>query len=192
MQADTNKTRKGSGTYISGSAIARLALKKNMQVFAGGFLTVLFLNAIIVGLAGNNEKLRSGFITYAIMLIPSVLLVLCGIKNARRAGIARRYDLIFMCDYDGTVTIEELARQTGKPSFKVLSELEWLFRKGVFRDCTLQKQGMPCVILTGRENSKTGFVNIVCKKCNGTTRLRIGTSGRCDYCGTAISSRNAG
>ena len=93
---------------------------------------------------------------------------------------------------DGTVTIEELARQAGKMPFKVLSELEKLFEKGVFRDCTLQKQGLPCVILSGRENSKTSFVNVVCEKCNGTTRIRAGTSGKCEYCGNAISSRNTG
>ena len=79
-----------------------------------------------------------------------------------------------------------------KPPFKILSELEKLFEKGVFCDCTLQKQGMPCVILSGRENSKTSFVYIVCEKCNGTTRIRAGSSGKCEYCGNAISSRNTG
>lgn len=180
----------GGGTYISKSAIASLILKKHIQMVIGGFFSVIFLYGLIAGLAGHNEKLREGIITYIVMLIPSALLFINGMRNGRRAGLAQRYDSIFMCDIDGTVTIGELARQAGKPPFKVLSELEWLFRKGVFRDCTLQKQGMPCVILSGREGSKTSFVNVVCEKCNGTTKLRAGTSGKCEYCGNSITSRD--
>ncbi|MDY5229780.1 MAG: hypothetical protein SPH44_01480 [Eubacteriales bacterium] len=180
------------GTYISKIAIARLTLKKHIQMIIGGFFTAVFLFGIISGVTGYNEKLRDNLITNIVMLVPSALLLINGIKNGRMAGRAYRYNSIFMCDIDGTVTIEELARQAGKMPFKVLSELEKLFEKGVFRDCTLQKQGLPCVILSGRENSKTSFVNVVCEKCNGTTRIRAGTSGKCEYCGNAISSRNTG
>lgn len=191
MKTSINKISIG-GTYISKIAIARISLKKHIQMIIGGFFTVVFLYGLVAGLTGYSEKLRDGFITYIIMLVPSVLLFVNGVKNGRNTGLARRYDSIFMCDNDGTVTIDELSKQTGKPPFKVLSELETLFQKGLFCDCTLQKQGMPCVILSGREDSKTSFVNIVCEKCNGTTRLRAGTSGRCEYCGNAITSRNKG
>ncbi len=180
------------GTYISKIAIARLTLKKHIQMIIGGFFTAVFLFGIISGVTGYNEKLRDNLITNIVMLVPSALLLINGIKNGRMAGRAYRYNSIFMCDIDGTVTIEELARQAGKMPFKVLSELEKLFEKGVFRDCTLQKQGLPCVILSGRENSKTSFVNVVCEKCNGTTRIRTGSYGKCEYCGNAISSRNTG
>ena len=180
------------GTYISKVGIARITLKKHIQMIIGGFFTAVFLFGIISGVTGYNENLRDNLITNIVMLVPSALLLINGIKNGRMAGRAYRYNSIFMCDIDGTVTIEELARQAGKMPFKVLSELEKLFEKGVFRDCTLQKQGLPCVILSGRENSKTSFVNVVCEKCNGTTRIRAGTSGKCEYCGNAISSRNTG
>lgn len=182
----------GGGTYISAAAIARLTLKKHIQMIIGGFFTAVFLFGIISGVTGYNEKLRDNLITNIVMLVPSALLLLNGIKNGIRANLARRYDSIFMCDQDGTVTIEEISKQMGKPSYKALSELEWFFGKGVFRDCTLQKQGAPCVFLFGRANSKTSFVNVVCEKCNGTTRIRAGSSGKCEYCGNAISSRNTG
>ena len=182
----------GGGTYISKVAIARLTLKKHIQMIIGGFFTAVFLFGIISGVTGYNEKLRDTLITNMVLLVPSALLLLNGIKNGRMAGRAYRYNSIFMCDIDGTVTIEEIAKQSGEPPFKALSELEKLVEKGVFCDCTLQKQGMPCVILSGQEGSKTCFVNIVCEKCNGTTRIRAGSSGKCEYCGNAISSRNVG
>lgn len=180
------------GTYISKIAIARLTIKKHIQIIIGGFFTAVFLFGIISGVTGYNENLRDNLITNVVMIVPSALLLLNGIKNGRMAARAYRYNSIFMCDVDGTVTINEIANQSGKPPFKVISELEKLFEKGVFCDCTLQKQGSPCVILSGREGSKTGFVNIVCEKCNGTTRIRAGSSGKCEYCGNAISSRNSG
>lgn len=180
------------GTYISKIAIARLTIKKHIQIIIGGFFTAVFLFGIISGVTGYNENLRDNLITNVVMIVPSALLLLNGIKNGRMAARAYRYNSIFMCDVDGTVTINELANQSGKPPFKVISELEKLFEKGVFCECTLQKQGLPCVILSGREGSKTGFVNIVCEKCNGTTRIRAGSSGKCEYCGNAISSRNTG
>ena len=131
------------GTYISKIAIARLTLKKHIQMIIGGFFTAVFLFGIISGVTGYNEKLRDNLITNIVMLVPSALLLINGIKNGRMAARAYRYNSIFMCDIDGTVTINELAKQSGKPPFKVLSELEKLFEKGVFRDCTLQKQGLP-------------------------------------------------
>lgn len=183
---------KSSGTYISNIVIGKLVFKKNIQIGIGGVFAVLFLYGAIEGLVGQNKELREGVVTYIVMLIPFTLIFIKGIRNGRNLSLVRRYNSIFMCDVDGTVTISELARQTGKPPHKVLSELERLFGMGVFCDCTLQKGGTPCVILSGREGSKTSFVNVVCEKCNGTTRLRAGTSGKCEYCGSAISSRNTG
>lgn len=189
MKKATNQFS-GGGTYISNVVLGRLSFKKNIQVVVGGFFTTFFVLGIIGGLMKDDQVFWDGLISGIIILLPFVLLFLSGIRNSRKIGLARRYNLIFMCDGDGTVTVHELANQIGKPSVKVLSQLEWLFRKGVFCDCTLQQGGEPCVILSGRTGSKTSFVNVVCEKCNGTTRLRAGTFGKCEYCGSAISSRN--
>ena len=188
MKKATNQFS-GGGTYISNDVLGRLSFKKNIQVVVGGFFTTFFVLGIIGGLMKDDQVFWDGLISGIIILLPFVLLFLSGIRNSRKIGLARRYNLIFMCDGDGTVTVHELANQIGKPSVKVLSQLEWLFRKGVFCDCTLQQGGEPCVILSGRTGSKTSFVNVVCEKCNGTTRLRAGTFGKCEYCGSAISRR---
>ena len=189
MKKATNQFS-GGGTYISNDVLGRLSFKKNIQVVVGGFFTTFFVLGIIGGLMKDDQVFWDGLISGIIILLPFVLLFLSGIRNSRKIGLARRYNLIFLCDADGTVTLQELARQVGKPPVKVLSQLEWLFQKGIFCDCTLQREGEPCVILSGRTGSKTSFVNVVCEKCNGTTRLRAGTFGKCEYCGSAISSRN--
>ena len=185
----TVKNIVSSGTYISNIAVRSLSVKKNIQMIIGGFWTAFFLYGIIEGLIGNNEILRNGIVSSITLCILFLLLFLSGVRNSKKLGLVRRYNSIFMCDSNGTVTIDELSRQTGKSPVKILSELEWLFQHGMFCDCTLQKAGIPCVILSGKEGSKTSFVNVICEKCNGTTKLRAGTYGKCDYCGSAISSR---
>ena len=177
------------GSYVSYAVFHKLLRKKNIQMGVGGFLMALHLFGIVEGLVGDNQELRDGLVTNLVMFAVFALLFFLGLRNAKKSGLVRRYNQIFMCDADGMVTMDELARQVGRPPEKVISELEWLFQKGVFCDCTLQKEGSPGVILAGRTGSKTSFVNVVCEQCNGTTRLRAGTYGKCEYCGSPISSR---
>lgn len=177
-----------SGTYLSNIAMGRLTTKKNIQMVLGVIFIFVFLVGIIDGLMGKNETLREGLVTYIVFLIPSTLLFLQGLKNGKRTKVARQYNSKFMFDADGMITIHELARQVGKSPDMVLSELEWFFGKGMFQDCRLQLEKTSCVVLSGREGSKTSFVDVVCEKCNGVTRLRVGTYGKCEYCGNGISS----
>ncbi|MDY3014518.1 MAG: hypothetical protein SOR61_04900 [Evtepia sp.] len=179
----------GGGSYISRAVFEKLARRKNMQMGIGGFFMAFYLFGIVMGLVGDDQDLRDGLVSSIVIFALFTLLFVLGARNAKKIGLVNRYNQIFMCDADGTVTMEELARQVGKPPEKVISELEWLFQKGVFCDCTLQKEGRPGVILSGRADSKTSFVNVVCEQCNGTTRLRAGTYGKCEYCGSPISSR---
>ncbi len=83
MKTNT-KLFSGGGTYISAAAIARLTLKKHIQMIIGGFFTAVFLFGIISGVTGYNEKLRDNLITNIVMLVPSALLLLNGIKNGIR------------------------------------------------------------------------------------------------------------
>ena len=55
MKANT-KLFSGGGTYISKVAIARLTLKKHIQMIIGGFFTAVFLFGIISGVTGYNEN----------------------------------------------------------------------------------------------------------------------------------------
>lgn len=72
---------------------------------------MVFLCGLLIGLIENNEIIRDGLITNLIMLGLFILLFIKGIKNSKKISLARRYDAIFMCDVNGTVTINEIARQ---------------------------------------------------------------------------------
>lgn len=193
----TNKNFKKSltnfsnaGTYISAISMGRLSIKKNLQLGISGF----FLVIVVLGVIGSftvGERINSENIPgYLGILIPSLFAFWLGLKNRNKIKLVYQYNSIFLHDFDGTVTIKEIEKITGKPSHKILSELEYLFQKRLFRDCMLQTAGIPCVILMGREGSVTSFVEVVCDRCNGTTRLRAGSIGKCEYCGNRISARD--
>lgn len=177
--------------YLSKKTLVKTEIKKRILVITGGILTVLFALSVVMAAVGYSAELRQGLVVYILLLIPSVLILYKGIKLGKITGLARRYNSIFSCDTDGIVTVAELVKQTGKTSPQILSELEMLLQKGYLRGCTLQKKGHQCVILSdgSADVSGFGFVNAVCDVCGGTTRLRAGSSGRCEYCGSALEGK---
>lgn len=134
---------------------------------------------------------------YIILMASCAIPIYIGKKKKGETAAARRYEKIFGNDVDGTVTAEELSSKTGKPSFKIFSELEVLFRKGYFQNCNLQLGGNPCVKINNALDDDTlgaGFVEVKCPNCGGTSRIRAGTYGKCSYCGESLfgAVQNAG
>lgn len=178
------------GYYLSPKGMARARSRKSIMTVAGGILTVFFAAGVLMA-AMDYSGLRSNLPVYVILLVPSALLFYRGLRTGILARQANRYNSIFECDQDGVVTIHELTAQTGKTAPAVLSEVEQLLEKGYLCNCSLQRNGQPCVILSAGTTDEAGsaFVNVVCEKCGATTRIRAGSSGRCEYCGSALNSK---
>lgn len=180
-----------NGLYLSKKTLVKAGIRKRIMVIVGGILTVLFATSVFMAIMDSGNELRQNLTVYVALLIPSVLLLYKGIKAGVLTDLANRYNSIFECDRDGIVTIVELGKQTGKANANILSELERLIEKGYLCNCSLQKTGQPCVILSDGTvaGNGSGFVNVVCDICGGTTRLRAGSSGRCEYCGKALECK---
>lgn len=174
-----------NGMYRSKTA-AKAARRNRLFVILGAILTVFF--ALSVVLALTDEDLGQNLAVYVVLLIPSVLLCCLGLRGRKLADRANRYSAIFACDQDGVVTLSELARQTGMEPSAILPELEQLLDKGYLCNCSLQTRGQPRVILSSgtAEEEGSGFVDVLCPACGGTTRLRAGSSGTCEYCGSPL------
>ena len=184
----TMKNYNTNGLYLSKKTLVKAGIRKRIMVISGGILTVLFATSVLMAIMDSGNELRQNLIVYVALLIPSVLLLYKGMKDGALTELANRYNSIFECDRDGVVTISELTKQTGKATPKILSELEDLLEKGYLCNCSLQKTGQPCVMLSDGsvEGNGSGFVNVVCDICGGTTRLRTNSSGKCEYCGNAL------
>ena len=173
--------------YLDTNTVSKQEQKKKRLLIAGAIITAFFAFGVIGGITGYSEDLKDGITIYAVFMIPGLILLYSGYKTGRMNDLARRYETIFSGDRDGFVHIEELTRQTGKDSGKVFSELDSLFGKGYFHDCTLQRGGQAGVILTGRSDGEgIDFTVVKCESCGGTNRIRKGTAGVCEYCGSDI------
>ena len=157
-------------------------------------LCIIFIPFFIFALVSEIMDLSAdGELWIAIMWVIFLLLNCIMLWDAIKTGIlvkaAVRYNDIFCGDKNGTITINEFSIILNKLDYKIEKELKALFRYRYFKNCVLQQGGEFCVILNDAKDNnvkKFGFVEVACKNCGGTSRIRAGTVGKCSYCGSPI------
>lgn len=176
--------------YLDPDAERRLERRAKLQKGWGLGLTIFFGLAVIFSLtAEKDEPIADDLGFYLGCTLPSVALLLWGLYTKRRLAAARRWAERFGTDRDGFVSLRELAQASGLSEQKAVSRLDRLFNAGLFRFCTFQRGGdRPGVILSDARLSDeaVGFVNVKCASCGGTSRIRAGTVGKCEYCGSPL------
>ena len=177
-------------SYLSEKRLKKAAATRKALFISGGIIVVLF--ALMFPLAfTTNPELRPNLTLYGICILPGLFLIWRGLKLRRLIRMANRFNSIFACDRDGFVSLTELTNQCGMGETETLQILEALFQKGFFELCTLHRHGRQGVELTdaGIGDGGEGFLNVECEHCGGTTRLRAGTFGTCEYCGASIRAK---
>ncbi|MCR4605724.1 MAG: hypothetical protein K5639_06975 [Eubacterium sp.] len=170
--------KKSKGFIVAGSVIAGLY----------AFGTIYSLVMPMPKMSGNLEY-RDFAPIFATMIIPGLVLLCIGLVMSRKVNAALRYETILSGDKNGIVEVRELTGQTGKSQDEVFKELELLFRKGYFQGCTLRLEGTLAIIINDAMvgESGTGFAEVRCPKCGGSTRIRAGSRGQCAYCHSPIA-----
>lgn len=179
-----------NNNYINKVTETSVLVKKKIRMIIGGGIAAFFLMGIIGMLMGGVEQEDPAF-AFGLCIFNIVLfgyIFYTGIKIGKDLETAYRYSQIFAGDEDGIVTYGELARAMNKTESQIAKELEHLFRKRFFKDCTLEVQGAPRVRLANTSGKNDGFITMKCPHCGGTNKLRTGTSGVCEYCGGAIKA----
>ena len=161
---------------------------KRLMIF-GCILATFFGFAIFACFfkLGSEEPIPKSYLPgYVLFFFISLIPILISRKKSNQIKAASRYETIFGSDTDGIITADELSTLLQKPSFKIFEELEVLFKKGFFQNCNLQQGGNPCVKIDNalvNDTAGTGFVEVKCKNCGGTNRIRADSSSVCSYCG---------
>lgn len=164
---------------------------KKFMIF-GCILAVFFGFAIFACFfrLGSEEPIPMSYLPgYVLFFFISGIPIFISIKKSNQIKAARRYETIFGSDTDGIITGDELSRQLQKPSFKIFEELDKLFKKGFFQNCNLQLGGNPCVKIDNsisQDIKGTGFVEVKCPSCGGTSRIRADSHTKCTYCGSPL------
>lgn len=176
--------------YLNESIIRAHEGKKKVQLIVGGILAAFNLFGIVEVVAGEIDK--KNLPVYVVFMFPAILLLCLGIRTGMLIESARRYETVFGGDRDGIITVEELSTQMGKPGYKIFSELEKVFRRGYFQNCSLQQGGHPAVIINDmlyEGSDGVGFLEVKCSNCGGVNRIRNGAAGKCSYCGAPIAGK---
>ena len=165
----------------------RAARSRKTLFITGGIIVGFFVLSIPMAFTTNPE-LKANLPFYAVCGAIGLIPLWLGFQLGRQMDMANRFDSVFSCDRDGFVTLGELMKQTGKGEQETMKMLETLFQKGYFERCTLQRVGRPGVELTDAADNDggLGFVTVACESCGGTSRIRAGTYGKCEYCGAPI------
>ena len=180
------KLKKQSISYLDEKGVRRLTWKQKRRKIIGACLVGFFGLASILSLVDYVPGLRENLPVYVGFLIPSVLLLLLGLRAGQDLELARRYNSIFSNDQDGVVEFSELRKATGQEAGQISKDLERLFRLGLFQGCTLRQENVPSVVLANADEDGAGFVVVTCTHCGAPTRIRAGSSGKCEYCGGRI------
>ena len=171
-------------SYLSRSRMARANIVKVLFIIVGAALALFFGFALCTSFTDEGVKVFD-MVVSIIFLIPAALLLWKGIQTSQHVKLAKRYHGIFLADQSGTLSQDELVRQTGKTPDKIGKDLEALFRRGYFQSCSLQRQPLAVILSVDRQ---AGFLTVTCPHCGGTTRIRVGTTATCQYCGGGIQA----
>ncbi|MCR4787497.1 MAG: hypothetical protein K5888_02825 [Lachnospiraceae bacterium] len=177
-----------NNNYINKVTETALLVKKKVRMIIGGVGAVFFAVGFIPGVMDDVENPGSTMGLCGFMVLIFGFIFFQGFKLNKDLDLANRYSQIFAGDEDGVVTYGELARAMNKGESAIAKELERLFKKRMFKDCTLELQGAPRVRLANTSGKNDGFITIKCPHCGGTNKLRTDTSGVCEYCGGAIKA----
>ena len=182
---------KANTTYLNRKIISKIGIKANVQLIIGICMNFFYSCGV---LAVFDGKAPTYFIAlYIALMVPGFYLIWCGIMNKKMTGRAMKYDAVFAQDKNGVVTASEMGEQLGMKYFDIFIELEKLFRKGYFINCTLQQGRNPSVIINNAQIGDlkaAGFMQMVCPKCGASTRIRANSRGKCEYCGSVIQAPN--
>ena len=182
---------KQTRTYLNHDLITKNKKKASLQ-FKFGIGMLIFYSFDFWAI--HDGELEKYYIPLVIaLMMPAFYLIWCSRKNSSEIALAEKYDTAFCKDKNGYVTAFEMAQVLDKKYFDIFVELERLFRCGYFVNCTLQQGRNPCVIIYEaqmNDGQSVGFMQVICKKCGASNRIRANSRGKCEYCGSVISTVN--
>ena len=176
--------------FLNEKAIRGMQVRSTIQKVFGWILAVF--NAI--GGGGNlfDPDKRSEFwenLGFVILLFSIAgMLLFLSYRNKRRAALARACASRLPPE-GGSVGVPALAQDLGKPAEKLYLLLDWMFKKRVLINCTLETdRETPCITVPGAPGTRSApeLVLIKCPHCDGLTRLPLGGLGRCEWCDSPL------
>ncbi|SNU09949.1 hypothetical protein SAMN06297422_1403 [Lachnospiraceae bacterium] len=176
-------------SYLNYVIIRKTRAKAKVQMIVGVSMLAFYAVGLLGVIQGQIERYQTALIIA--LMVPAFYLVWCACNHYGFIAKAERYDKIFCKDKNGIITAHEMAEEMNMKYFDMFVELEKIFRRGYFVNCTLQQGRNPSVIINNAQVGDAkgvGFMQMVCPKCGASTRIRANSRGNCEYCGSIIQA----
>lgn len=101
------------------------------------------------------------------------------------------YNGIFSNDADGILPVKVVARALDFPEEKVISDIEFLHRLHILKNCELRKEDANTMIILS-ENTANNMKNrkqikrVICPHCGGENEVRPGFVVPCHFCSGSL------
>ena len=179
-------------SYLNENIIWKNKAKAKVQMIIGATM-IFFYSCGFLGI--HEDNLPQYYIALIIsLMMPAFYLIYCACIHFGNISRAQRYNEIFRNDKNGIITAHEMAEVMNMKYYDIFVELDKLFRRGYFVNCTLQLGRNPSVIINNAQvgdEKGTGFLQVICPKCGASTRIRANSRGNCEYCGSLIQAPRA-
>lgn len=146
-----------------------------------GFLSVTLVVGILLDLlTGDNAFMMAN--------VPSILscfgtIWVAHIIMKQWIEHARVYDGLFSNDADGVLQTKVIARALGMEEKNVISEINWLCKLYLLKNCSIRVVGeKSVVVLSNGDNGQIQIKTVICPHCGGENYLRPGFVQSCQYC----------
>ncbi|MDO4690156.1 MAG: hypothetical protein Q4A58_02550 [Fusobacterium sp.] len=172
--------------YLNEKKLNRILLFSKIRIGIFSFFAFIFLFSIY-GAFTDEPQLKDGLWLYLSLALFFIFLVYRDIVKFNLMRAAMMYNGIFILDFDGYISLNELAVKTEKNEKKVSKEIKKLIEKHIFQNISLEFGEKPQVILMKKvEKNETITESVDCPYCGATVLKRKGFSSKCEFCGNDI------
>ena len=167
--------------YLNEKKVNRIILFSKIRI------VVYFIFDLIFILSIEKPAIEGSFMTTISIIIFLSFFIYRNIMKIKLMRSALTYNSIFALDFDGYVSIEELALKTDTNEKKVSKEIKKLIQKGIFQNISLEFGEKPQVVLKGKVKESENITETVeCPYCGATALKRKGFACKCEFCGNNI------
>lgn len=150
-----------------------------IRLAIGGIFSFAF-GSMVYTTANNANKVLAG-----ILFVPFFLIFIGGLKVVLRLRQLYKIDAVLSGSQKHVIELSVLSEVTGIKEKKLLKKLKLFIKKKYLRDCSLNVENSPQLIIQGEEQAED--ISIVCPECQHEFTAKNGAVARCPECASIIN-----
>lgn len=177
--------------------MAKTKIISIIQLICGCVIALFSFLMVTVGVTQIKDSTDVGLcIFFVITLAIGILLIALGVQ--RRKIIAKFLLYTSMLSQDSEKSLDTLSRVTNDPIDRITKNINKMLSYGLLHNVSID-YNKNCIVHLDRNSVEPiddltapkeapKYVIVKCPNCGGTNKIIEGTTSKCEYCGSFISS----